>query len=104
MSETKNKGNAVPACSSLETDNKTRGLEIVDGAMGPSKEDVAVQPGMEIPAVTDTISNERPDGKIEVRKKGTGELIAILEPDGTISRKLEEIDRPKEGATDKDAR
>ena len=86
MSETKKKVNAVPACSTLKTDNQTRGIEIIDGAKGPSRDDVAVKPGMEIPAPDAIVTNDTKDGRAEFIDKATGKLIGYIDGEGTLHR------------------
>ena len=40
-----------------------------------------------------TVTNETKDGRTEVINTKTGELIGYLEEDGTLNRKLEEMDK-----------
>lgn len=49
---------------------------------------------MEIPMENDVITNETKDGRAVVKDKN-GKIIGYLDPDGTLNRKLAEIDKKK---------
>ena len=64
-----------------------------------SQDAVHMIPGipMEIPVGECTITNETPDGRIQVIDKETGNVIGYLDSDGTLNRKLAVKDREKKG-------
>ena len=98
MSETiKKTGKAIVACGDLKTNENNKGITIENGTCFSSAEKIGLT-GMEIDFGEDkacTITNETPDGRTAVIDKKTGNIIGYLESDGTLNRKLSEIDRKK---------
>ena len=95
MSETnkKTKNNPAIACADIKTDGKQ--LIIEQGKYGPSRDDINELAGIEIKLEDATVTNETPEGRIAVRDEKTGDVIGYLDNDGTIKRKLGEIDKSK---------
>ena len=92
MSETNNKNPAI-ACGNMKINQDVKELTIEQGTYGPSKNEVNSLVGMEIPMEDATITNETPDGKSVVIDTKTGNVIAHIEADGTLSKKLAEKDK-----------
>lgn len=96
MSDTKNKSNTAVACGELKTDEK-KIISIEHGAYGPSKNEINQLAGKEIKFDEEsTVTNETPDGRTAMIDKKTGNVIGYLDGDGTLNRKLAEMDRKEQ--------
>lgn len=94
MSDTKSKSNAAIACGDMKVNEDGKGIIIDQGSYGPSKNEINQLTGIEIKFDEECIvTNETKDGKTAMIDKKTGKLIGYLEEDGTVRRKLEDIDK-----------
>lgn len=96
MSDTK-KSNPAIACGDVKLTEDEKTILIDQGNYGPSKNEINQLAGMEIKFDEECIvTNETPNGKNAMIDKKTGALIGYLEGDGTLRRKLENIDKKKQ--------
>lgn len=97
MSETNNKtkNNPAIACGDIKLDEK-EGIILDQGKYGPSKTEINQLAGMEIKFEEESmVTNETEDGRIAMMDKKTGTIMGYLDDDGTINRKLTEMDKKK---------
>ena len=96
MSDTKKKSNAAIACGDMKFNADGRSIILDQGNYGPSRDDINQLAGMEIEFGDDKeciITNETSDGKTAVIDPKTGDIIGYLDSDGTLNRKLANIDK-----------
>jgi len=100
MSDTKNQEVPNNVINYIVYGQEQEKLKITETAKNTQDANIYNIPGipMEIQGEEFIVTNETKDGKVVVKDKKTGDIIGYLDPDGTLVRKLEEIDRKQEKA------